>query len=169
MAKKATRKTRTKIVTKTRRVFVNAKRKGRAIRRAAGERMNATDIILAVGGAGVGSIGGSIILAKMPEAVPDLAKNGILAALGGFAAYKGLKKKNKLLLGLGMGAAAAAATNIIGNVISGNSSTVNGAYSNLNLAAPYGTLAAPYSGLNGAASNLNLAAPMAAPVDGEEC
>ncbi len=168
MAKKATRKTRTKIVTKTRRVFVNAKRKGRAIRRAAGERMNATDIILAVGGAGVGSIGGSIILAKMPEAVPDIAKNGILAALGGFAAYKGLKKKNKLLLGLGMGAAAAA-TNIIGNVISGNSSTVNGAYSNLNLAAPYGTLAAPYSGLNGAASNLNLAACMAAPVDGEEC
>ncbi len=168
MAKKAKRKTRTKIITKTRRVFVNAKRKGRAIRRAAGERMNATDIILAVGGAGVGSIGGSIILAKMPEAVPDLAKNGILAALGGFAAYKGLKKKNKLLLGLGMGAAAAAATNIIGNVISG-SGTVSGAYSNLNLAAPYGTLAAPYSGLNGAASNLNLAAPLAAPIDGEEC
>lgn len=168
MAKKAKRKTRTKIVTKTRRVFVNAKRKGRAIRRAAGERLNATDIILAVGGAGVGSIGGSLILAKMPEAVPDLAKNGILAALGGFAAYKGLKKKNKLLLGLGMGAAAAAVTNIIGNVISG-SSTVNGAYSNLNLAAPYGTLAAPYSGLNGAASNLNLAAPLAAPIDGEEC
>lgn len=168
MAKKAKRKTRTKIVTKTRRVFVNAKRKGRALRRAAGERMNATDIILAVGGAGVGSIGGSILLAKMPEAVPDMAKNGILAALGGFAAYKGLKKKNKLLLGIGMGAAAAAATNIIGNVISG-SSTVNGAYSNLNLAAPYATLAAPYSGLNGAASNLNLAACMAAPVDGEEC
>lgn len=168
MAKKAKRKTRTKIVTKTRRVFVNAKRKGRAIRRAAGERLNATDIILAVGGAGVGSIGGSLILAKMPEAVPDMAKNGILAALGGFAAYKGLKKKNKLLLGLGMGAAAAAVTNIIGNVISG-SSTVNGAYSNLNLAAPYGTLAAPYSGLNGAASNLNLAAPLAAPIDGEEC
>lgn len=168
MAKKAKRKTRTKIVTKTRRVFVNAKRKGRAIRRAAGERLNATDIILAVGGAGVGSIGGSIILAKMPEAVPDMAKNGILAALGGFAAYKGLKKKNKLLLGLGMGAAAAAATNIISNVISG-SRTVNGAYSNLNLAAPYGTLAAPYSGLNGSASNLNLAAPLAAPIDGEEC
>lgn len=168
MAKKAKRKVRTKVITKTRRVFVNAKRKGRAIRRAAGERMNATDIILAVGGAGVGSIGGSLILAKMPEAVPDLAKNGILAALGGFAAYKGLKKKNKLLLGLGMGAAAAAATNIIGNVISG-SSTVNGAYSNLNLAAPYATLAAPYSGLNGAASNFNLAAPLAAPIDGEEC
>lgn len=159
MAKKAKRKTRTKIVTKTR----------RAIRRAAGERMNATDIILAVGGAGVGSIGGSLILAKMPEAVPDLAKNGILAALGGFAAYKGLKKKNKLLLGLGMGAAAAAATNIIGNVISG-SSTVNGAYSNLNLFAPYSGLNAPYSGLNGAASNLNLNSPLGfTPVDGEEC
>ena len=125
-------------------------------------------IISLVVRAGVGSIGGSLILAKMPEAVPDLAKNGILAALGGFAAYKGLKKKNKLLLGLGMGAAAAAATNIIGNVISG-SSTVNGAYSNLNLAAPYGTLASPYSGLNGASSNLNLAAPLDAPIDGEEC
>lgn len=168
MAKKAKRKTRTKIVTKTRRVFVNAKRKGRAIRRAAGERLNATDIILAVGGAGVGSIGGSIILAKMPEAVPDMAKNGILAALGGFAAYKGLKKKNKLLLGLGMGAAAAAATNIIGNVISG-SGTVNGAASNLSLFSPYSGLNSPYSGLNGAASNLNLSAALSAPIDGEEC
>lgn len=164
MAKKVKRsKTRTKIVTKTRRVFVNAKRKGRAIRRAAGERVSAVDIALAVGGAGVGSIGGSILLSKLPEAIPDMAKNGIMAAAGGFLAYKGIKKKNKLFLGLGMGAAAAAATNIIGGLISG--STVNGCRS---LAAPYAQLAAPYSMLNGAASNLNLAAPMAAPYDGEE-
>lgn len=162
MAKKIKRgKTRTKVVTKTRRVYVAAKRKGRAIKRAAGERMSTADVVLAVAGAGVGSIGGSILLSKMPAAVPDIAKNGILAAAGGFVAYKGLKKKNKLFLGLGMGAAAAAATNLIGGLISG--STVSGC----SLEAPYKMLAAPYSGLNGVSKNC-LAAPLAAPYDGEE-
>lgn len=162
MAKKIKRaKTRTKVVTKTRRVYVAAKRKGRAIKRAAGERMSTADVVLAVAGAGVGSIGGSIVLSKMPAAIPDIAKNGILAGLGGFVAYKGLKKKNKLFLGLGMGAAAAAATNLIGGLISG--STVSGC----SLNAPYKMLEAPYSGLNGVSKNC-LSAPVSDPYDGED-
>ncbi len=161
MAKRVKR-SKTRTVTKTRNIYVSAKRKARKIKRAAGERMSAADIALAVGGAGVGSIGGSILLSKMPDAIPDVAKNGILAAAGGFLAYKGLKKKNKLFLGLGLGAAAAGATNLIANVISG--STVSGCS---DLAAPYVQLAAPYTGLNGAESAC-LAAPLAAPYDGEE-
>lgn len=137
-------RTRTIVKTKTRRVFVAAKRAGRRARRAAGERMSAADVLLSVAGAGVGSIGGSIVLAKMPEAIPDVAKNGILAAGGGFLAYKGIKKRNRLLMGLGLGAAAAAVTNIISGVISGG--TVSG-LSNLPLAAPYNTLGAPYNTL----------------------
>lgn len=137
-------RTRTIVKTKTRRVFVAAKRAGRRARRAAGERMSAADVLLSVAGAGVGSIGGSIVLAKMPEAIPDFAKNGILAAGGGFLAYKGIKKRNRLFMGLGLGAAAAAVTNIISGVISGG--TVSG-LSNLPLAAPYNTLGAPYNTL----------------------
>lgn len=158
--KRARAKTRTKVVTKTRKIYVKAKRGARRVSRAAGEKMTAVDVALAVGGAGVGSIGGSILLSKMPEAIPDLAKNGILAAAGGFVAYKGLKKKNKLLLGLGLGSAAAGATNIIGGLVSG--STVSGCGS---LAAPYYGLNAPYSGLNGSEC---LAAPLAGYSDGEQ-
>lgn len=161
MAKRVKR-SKTRTVTKTRRIYVSAKRKARKIKRAADERMSAADIALAVGGAGVGSIGGSILLSKMPDAIPDVAKNGILAAAGGFLAYKGLKKKNKLFLGLGLGAAAAGATNLIANVISG--STVSGCSA---LSAPYAQLYAPYSGLNGAESAC-LASPLSAPYDGEE-
>ena len=137
-------RTRTIVKTKTRRVFVAAKRAGKRARRAAGERMNAADIVLSVAGAGVGSIGGSLLLAKMPEAIPDVAKNGILAAGGGFLAYKGIKKRNRLFMGLGLGAAAAAVTNIISGIMSGG--TVSG-LSNLPLAAPYNTLGAPYNTL----------------------
>lgn len=161
MAKRVKR-SKTRTVTKTRKIYVSAKRKARKIKRAAGERMSAADIALAVGGAGVGSIGGSILLSKMPDAIPDVAKNGILAAAGGFLAYKGLKKKNKLFLGLGLGAAAAGATNLIANVISG--STVSGCSA---LSAPYTQLSAPYTGLNGSESAY-LASPLSAPYDGEE-
>lgn len=151
-------RTRTIVKTKTRRVFVAAKRAGRRARRAAGERMSAADVLLSVAGAGVGSIGGSIVLAKMPEAIPDVAKNGILAAGGGFLAYKGIKKRNRLFMGLGLGAAAAAVTNIISGVISGG--TVSG-LSNLPLAAPYNTLGAPYNTLG--------ACPVGAPLGEMGC
>ena len=161
-------KTRTRVVTKTRRVYVSAKKKARRARAALGTNVSKGDIILAVGGAGVGSIGGSIILSKMPASIPDVAKNGVLAALGGFVAYKGLKKRNKLMLGLGLGAGAAAATNLIGSMISGGSATLSGC--RRTMGAPYRTLGAPYRTL-GAVPNASLAGSfhaLAAPVDGEE-
>lgn len=151
-------KTRTKIVTKTRRIYVGAKRKARRIKRAAGERMTPMDVVLAVSGAGVGSIGGSIAIAKMPASIPDVAKNGVLAALGGFLAYKGIKKKNRLVMGLGMGAAAAAATNLISGAVSGT--LLNGGTSRRALNAPYTALNAPYVALNGNNVNHTLQAPL---------
>lgn len=161
-------KTRTKVITKTRRVYVSAKKKARNARRALGSSVSKGDIILAVGGAGVGSIGGSILLSKMPASIPDVAKNGILAALGGFVAYKGIKKRNRLMLGLGLGAGAAAATNLIGSAISG-STTLSGC--RRTVGAPYRTLGAPYRTL-GAASNASLngvsRVSLSAPIDAEE-
>lgn len=140
--KKSGTKTRTIVKTKTRRVYVAAKKAARRARRAGGERMGVADVVLAVGGAGVGSIGGSILLSKMPEAIPDVAKNSLMAAGGGFLAYKGIKKKNRLFLGLGLGAAAAAVTNLIGNVMS--SGTVSGDSWPM-LASPYNTVGSPYN------------------------
>lgn len=151
-------KIRTKVVTKTRKIYVGAKRKARRIKRAAGERMTPMDVVLAVSGAGVGSIGGSIAIAKMPASIPDVAKNGVLAALGGFLAYKGIKKKNRLVMGLGMGAAAAAATNLISGAVSGT--LLNGGTSRRALNAPYAALNAPYYALNGNNVNHTLQAPL---------
>lgn len=118
----------TKVKTKTRTVMKTIKKAG---------KINVTkrDIVLSVAGAGVGSVGGAILVQKMPDAVPDIAKNAIVAGLGGFVTYKGLKSKNMAFVGVGMGAAAAGAAGVIGSVMNKVSTpSVNGPYC---LARPY--------------------------------
>lgn len=117
-----------KVKTKTRTVVKTIKKAG---------KINVTkrDIVLSVAGAGVGSVGGAILVQKMPDAVPDIAKNAIVAGLGGFVAYKGLKSKNMAFVGVGMGAAAAGAAGVIGSVMTRVSTpSVSGPYC---LARPY--------------------------------
>lgn len=117
-----------KVETRTRTVVKTIKKAG---------KINVTkrDIVLSVAGAGVGSVGGAILVQKMPDAVPDIAKNAIVAGLGGFLAYKGLKSKNMAFVGVGMGAAAAGAAGLIGSVMTKVSTpAVNGPYC---LARPY--------------------------------
>lgn len=117
-----------KVKTKTRTVVKTIKKAG---------KINVTkrDIVLSVAGAGVGSVGGAILVQKMPSAVPDIAKNAIVAGLGGFIAYKGLKSKNMAFVGVGMGAAAAGAAGLIGSVMTKVSApSVSGPYC---LARPY--------------------------------
>lgn len=116
-------RTRTKYKTRTKTVVAKAKR----ARRAAGERMGTKDIVAALIGAGVGGVGGSIAYDKMPDALPDVVKNGALGALGGFIAYKGLKKRSRLLMGLGLGAGAVAVKNVIGAVVDRSSGSEVGA------------------------------------------
>lgn len=106
-----------KVKTVTKRVYVQAKTKARRIRAAATERVSKKDIILAVAGAGVGSIGSSIVLTKIPESVPAVAKNGIVAAAGGVLAYYGIKKRNKALMGAGLGMAAVGAKGLISTAV----------------------------------------------------
>ena len=120
---KTVTKYRTKYKTRTKTVVAKAKR----ARRAAGERMGTKDIIAALIGAGVGGVGGSIAYDKMPDALPDVVKNGALGALGGFIAYKGLKKRSRLLMGLGLGAGAVAVKNVIGGVVASASGSEVGA------------------------------------------
>ena len=155
--KKATRKATVKTVTK--RVYVKAKKAKRKFRRVASERMGTKDIVLSVAGAGVGGIGGAFILTKIPAAVPPVAANGALAALGGVAAGMGVKKKNRLLMGLGLGVAAVGVRGLIANFVP----TLAG-YDDTPVYLPATQMAAPFAG--------ELAAPfagecMAAPFDGD--
>ena len=154
-------KTRTVVQTKTRRVYVKAKRAARRIRRAATAPVSKKDIVLAVAGAGVGSIGGAIVLTKLPASIPAVASNGGVAALGGVLTAVGIKKRNKLIMGAGLGMAAVGVRGLIAGFVptmAGYDSVPNYAYVPQ---LPAGTMAAP------------LAAPFAgetlcAPFDGEE-
>ena len=108
-----------KVITNTRRVYVAAKRKGRKIRRALGASMSKKDIVLAVAGAGVGSIGSAYVLAKIPDTLPGgaVTKNAIVAAAGGAIAYYGIKERNKAVMGAGLGMAAVGAKGLIGTAV----------------------------------------------------
>ena len=110
------KKKKSKAVT-VRKVYVKAKEKARKVRRYAGQSVTKKDIILGVGGAALGGVGGALLLQKMPEAVPPMLQNGITAFAGGFLAYKGIKNRNKLLMGLGLGLGAVGARGLIGSVV----------------------------------------------------
>lgn len=150
-----------KVRTVTRKVYVKAKRAKRKFKRVASQKMGAKDIVLSVAGAGVGGIGGAFVLSKIPAAVPAVASNGALAALGGLAAAFGVKKRNKMIMGAGLGAAAVGVRGLIANFVptlAGYDDTPAIAYTAPALAAPFAgeTMAAPYAGC------------MAAPFDGDE-
>lgn len=145
-------RTRTIVKTKTKRVYIKAKRAARRIKRAATQPVSKKDIVLAVAGAGIGSVGGAVVLSKLPASLPPLATNGGVAALGGIVTYIGLKKKNKMLMGAGLGMAAVGARGVIANFVptlAGGSTEV--AYN----VVPVEQIAAP------------MAAPFAAPFAGD--
>ena len=137
--------TRTVVKTKTKKVYIKAKR-------AATQPVSKKDIVLAVAGAGVGSVGGAIVLSKLPATLPPMATNGGVAALGGVLTYIALKKRNKLLMGAGLGMAAVGVRGIISNF----APTMAG-YDSAPAYVPQ--IAAPFAGSY---------EPLAAPFDGEE-
>lgn len=79
------------------------------------------DIVISIAGAGAGAVAAPVV-AKLAEGykIPGGAtvSNAAIAALGGFLAYKGLKKKNMIITGAGMGMAASAGASLIGGFIS---------------------------------------------------
>ena len=154
-AKKA-RKSTVKTVTK--RIYVKAKKAARRARRAASQPVTKKDIVLAVAGAGVGGIGGAIVLSKLPESIPELAKNGGIAAVGGAITYMGLKKKNKLLMGAGLGMAAVGVRGVIAGFVPTMAGYEEVPYTSTvpQIAAPFAApFAAPYE-------------EMSAPFDGDD-
>lgn len=115
MAKMIQKSRRRRSVTKSvrragRRVIVKTKE---IYRRAKSINVTKKDIILSVAGAGAGAIGSAIVLQKLPIQ-NTLAKNAVVTAVGGFLAYKGVKKRNMAITGLGMGMAAVGAKGLVG-------------------------------------------------------
>ena len=155
-------KTRTIVKTKTRRVYVKAKRAARRIRRAATAPVSKKDIVLAVAGAGVGSIGGAVGLTKLPASLPSYATNGGVAALGGVLTAYGLKRRNRLLMGAGLGMAAVGVRGLIANfapTMAGYDDAPRRVYIPRMPATMAAPLAAPFAGDD---------VPLCAPYDGEE-
>lgn len=157
-------KTRTVTKTKIKRVYVKAKRAARRARRAATQPVSKKDIVLAVAGAGVGSIGGAIVLSKLPATLPPMATNGGVAAVGGILTAVGLKKKNKLIMGAGLGMAAVGVRGIIAGFVPAMAGYDGETYTYVpqiapDMAAPF---AAPFAG------EMNTYEPLNAPFDGEE-
>lgn len=142
-------KTVTKTVTK--KVYVKAKKAGRKFKKAAGQRVNFKDAAFAVAGAGVGAVGGSFVITKIPETVPAAATNAGVAVLGAAVALFGMKKRNKALMGAGLGMGAVGVRGLVANVVP----TMAG-YDSLPAYTYTPALAAP------------LAAPFAAPFAGSE-
>lgn len=155
-------KTRTVTKTKIKRVYVKAKRAARRVRRAATQPVSKKDIVLAVAGAGVGSVGGAIVLSKLPASLPPMATNGGVAALGGILTYIALKKKNKLLMGAGLGMAAVGVRGVIAGFVPTMAGYEEPNYYSVPQIAggSYEPLAAPFAG--------SAYEPLNAPFDGEE-
>lgn len=155
-------KTRTVTKTKIKRVYVNAKRAARRVRRASTQPVSKKDIVLAVAGAGVGSVGGAIVLSKLPAGLPPMATNGGVAALGGILTYIALKKKNKLLMGAGLGMAAVGVRGVIAGFVPTMAGYDDTNYSYVPQIAGGSSepLAAPFAG--------SAYEPLNAPFDGEE-
>lgn len=107
----AAKKAATKIKYVTRNVVAKAKK---AYRSGRSWNVSKKDIVVSIAGAGAGAVAAPLVVSFAEGyKVPSVASSAIVAALGGFAAYKGLKKKNMILTGAGMGMAASATATLI--------------------------------------------------------
>lgn len=142
IAKKA-RAAASRVVVKTKNIYRSAK----------GVNLSKKDIIISVAAGGAGAIGAAFVMQKIPATGPLAikgVKNGLVAAAGGFLAYKGMKKKNWALASAGLGMAAAGAAGAIREFapsLPGSTTTTAAPYINApRLAAPIARrpVAAPY-------------------------
>ena len=135
---------KTRVITKIKRVKVAAKSAARRARRAAGVSVSRRDVVITCAAGGAGAIGSALLVSKMPERVPDVGKNAIVVALGAFAAYRGYKKRNKILVGAGIGAASVGCAGLVASAKT--AATATATTTNAPLAIPFeqvAKLAAP--------------------------
>ena len=127
---------KTRVITKIKRVKVAAKS---AARRAAGVSVSRRDVVITCAAGGAGAIGSALLFSKMPESVPDVGKNAIVVALGAFAAYRGYKKRNKILVGAGIGAASVGCAGLVASAKT--AATATATTTNAPLAIPFDQVA----------------------------
>lgn len=118
----AAKKAATKIKYVTRNVVAKAKK---AYRSGRSWNVSKKDIVISIAGAGAGAVAAPLVVNVIPSAIPATASNALIAAAGGFLAYKGLKKKNMLITGAGMGMAASATAGLISGFLK-KDNTVSG-------------------------------------------
>lgn len=147
---------KTRVITKIKRVKVAAKSAARRARRAAGVSVSRRDVVITCAAGGAGAIGSALLVSKMPESVPDVGKNAIVVALGAFAAYRGYKKRNKILVGAGIGAASVGCAGLVASAKTAATATTTNAPLAIpfeqvaKLAAPVDVaeFAAPFAGID---------------------
>lgn len=118
----AAKKAATKIKYVTRNVVAKAKK---AYRSGRSWNVSTKDMVISIAGAGAGAVAAPLVVNVIPSAIPATASNALIAAAGGFLAYKGLKKKNMVLTGAGMGMAASATAGLISGFLN-KDGTVSG-------------------------------------------
>lgn len=154
VAKKARRAARS-VVVKTKKIYMSAR----------GVNLSKKDIIISVAAGGAGAIGAAFVMQKLPATGPLAVKgvkNGLVAAAGGFIAYKGMKKKNWALASAGLGMAAAGAAGAIREfapALPGSTPTAAAPYRRaITFAAPINRanpVAAPYTVVGGKVRDLS--------------
>lgn len=84
-----------------------------AYRRAASMNVSGQQLIISAAGAGVGGIGATLVIKKLPSGIPAVAKNLGVAVLGALITKRGLKSKSYPLIGAGLGMAAVGAKGLV--------------------------------------------------------
>ena len=136
-AKKAAKSAARRVIVRTKKVYKRAK----------GINVTTKDVVISVAAGGAGAIGSAIVIEKLPATLNDTLKNALVTSVGGFLAYKGVKKRNMALTGAGMGMAAVGAAKMAKQFIP-NVPTLGAPFTNPMLAAPIRmrrTVGAPFT------------------------
>lgn len=96
-----------------RKVATFAGRAKSAYRRAASMNVSGQELIISAAGAGVGGIGATLVIKKLPASIPAVAKNLGVAVLGALIMKRGLKSKSFPLIGAGLGMAGVGAKGLV--------------------------------------------------------
>lgn len=96
-----------------RKVATFAGRAKSVYRRAASMNVSGQQLIISAAGAGVGGIGATLVIKKLPSSIPAVAKNLGVAVLGALITKRGLRSKSYPLIGAGLGMAAVGAKGLV--------------------------------------------------------
>lgn len=101
----------------SRKVATFAGRAKSAYRRTASMNVSGQQLMISAAGAGIGGIGATLVIKKLPPSIPAVAKNLGVAVLGALITKRGLKSKSYPLIGAGLGMAAVGAKGLVSKFV----------------------------------------------------